>query len=81
MALLIVVIGDGKLVVPVDFALRRPTPKALEPRTVINCKGFGYIVDYKELLWSCPGRAGAHVTTEGQYAHHYSWRRSTGVSH
>jgi hypothetical protein len=27
------------------------------------------------------GRAGAHITTEGQYAHRYSWRRGTGVSH
>jgi hypothetical protein len=33
--LLIVVIGDGKLVVPVDFAIRRPDPTG--PRTLINC--------------------------------------------
>jgi hypothetical protein len=26
--LLVVVIGDGKLVVPVDFAIRRPDPKS-----------------------------------------------------
>ena len=30
--LLIVVIGDGKLVLPVDFAVRRPDPKGLGAR-------------------------------------------------
>ena len=29
--LLVVVIGEGKLVVPVDFAIRRPDPQALGP--------------------------------------------------
>ena len=37
--LLIVVIGEGKLVVPVDFAIRRPNPQALERRAAINCTG------------------------------------------
>jgi hypothetical protein len=38
-ALLVVVIGDGKLVVPVDFAIRRPAPQALGRLVVINCAG------------------------------------------
>ena len=37
--LLVVVIGEGKLVVPVDFAIRRPNPQALERRAAINCTG------------------------------------------
>ena len=37
--LLVVVIGDGKFVVPVDFAIRRPDPKALGRRAATNCTG------------------------------------------
>ena len=37
--LLVVVIGDGKLVVPVDFAIRRPDLRALGRRVATNCTG------------------------------------------
>ena len=37
--LLVVVIGEGKLVVPVDFAIRRPDPTALGHRAATNCAG------------------------------------------
>jgi len=37
--LLVVVIGEGKLVVPVDFAIRRPTPRGLGDRAETNCTG------------------------------------------
>jgi hypothetical protein len=38
--LLVVVIGDGKLVVPVDFAIRGgPTPQALGCQAATNCIG------------------------------------------
>src|SRR5499427_5534038 len=39
--LLVVVIGDGRLVVPVDFAIRRPNPVGPGPRAGINCTGRG----------------------------------------
>ena len=37
--LLVVVIGDGKLVVPVDFAIRRPDPTGPGAPAAINCTG------------------------------------------
>ena len=39
--LLVVVIGDGKLVVPVDFAIRRPDPSVPGRRAETNCVGRG----------------------------------------
>jgi hypothetical protein len=37
--LLVVVIGEGKLVVPVDFAIRRPDPPGPGDRAETNCTG------------------------------------------
>jgi hypothetical protein len=38
--LLVVVIGNGKLVVPVDFAIRRPTHQALGRYAATNRTGY-----------------------------------------
>ena len=38
--LLVVVIGDGKLVVPVDFAIRRPDPMGPGGRAGTSCTGY-----------------------------------------
>jgi hypothetical protein len=57
--LLVVVIGDGKVVVPVDFAIRRPTPRALEGRAGTNCAGYrlcwtGAWRLCADVAWHCP---------------------------
>ena len=51
--LLVVVIGEGKLVVPVDFAIRGPTLQALERHAVTNCAGCRACSEGVSELWIC----------------------------
>jgi hypothetical protein len=57
--LLVVVIGEGKLVVPVDFAIRRPDPTGPGRRAATNCTGcracwMGAWRHSAATVWHCP---------------------------
>ena len=51
--LLVVVIGDGKLVVPVDFAIRRPDPDGPGRPCRDKLSWVQVMLDARHAAWSC----------------------------